>query len=153
MHTLVRRYLKTAVAFLAAGLAIGLWLVVRRELWGVWPTSHLVSAHAHAILVGFVMLLIQGVALWMFPRPEKGDTRYDPRRVEAAFWLVATGTGARVGAEVLRGALASDAAPFRWAIVLGSAAQAAGLLLFFHPMWTRIRPVGSAQREARGERF
>lgn len=153
MHTLVRRYLKTAVGFLAAGLALGLWLVARRELRGAWPSPHLVSAHAHAILVGFVMLLIQGVALWMFPRPEKGDTRYDPRRAEAAFWLVALGTAGRVGAEVLRGALASDAVALRWTIVLGSTAQAVGLLLFFHTMWTRIRPVGSAQREARGERF
>src|SRR5690348_472439 len=58
MHTLVRRYIKTAVAFLAAGLAIGGWLIVRRDLGGLAPTEYEVSAHTHAIFVGFVMMMI-----------------------------------------------------------------------------------------------
>ena len=32
MYTLVRRYIKTAIVFLLVGLAIGTWMVVRREL-------------------------------------------------------------------------------------------------------------------------
>jgi heme/copper-type cytochrome/quinol oxidase subunit 1 len=87
MHTLVRRFIKTGIAFLAAGLALGLWMLVRRELAGVWPHPYLVSAHAHAVLAGLVMFLIPGVALWLFPRAEKGDTRYQPQRVEAAYWI------------------------------------------------------------------
>src|SRR5690349_11211028 len=79
MYTLVRRFLKTAIAFLGVGLAIGGWMLVRRELWSRFPTPYEVSAHTHAILVGFVMMMILGVALWLFPRPEKGDERYDPR--------------------------------------------------------------------------
>lgn len=155
MYSLVRRYLKTAVGFLLVGLAIGFALVVRRELWGVHPAPHLTSAHAHAILVGFVMLLILGVALWLFPRPEKGDDRYRPHVAELAYWLVAGGTGVRVAAELARGVAWSawDAGWLRWAVVLGSAAQVAGLAAYFHTMWSRIRPVGSALREARGERF
>jgi hypothetical protein len=31
--------------------------------------------------------------------------------------------------------------------------QIVGILLFFYTTWTRIRPVGSATREAKGERF
>jgi hypothetical protein len=30
MHSLVRRYIKTAIAFLFIGLAIGGWMIVRR---------------------------------------------------------------------------------------------------------------------------
>lgn len=153
MYSLVRRYLKTAVAFLAAGLAIGVWLVVRRELFGAALPAHAVSAHTHAILVGFVLLLIQGVALWLFPRPDKEDTRYRPALAEAAYWLVAGGTGARVVGELARALTGSAALGLRWAVVLASVAQAAGLALYFHTMWSRIRPVGSALREARGERF
>jgi cytochrome c oxidase subunit IV len=41
----------------------------------------------------------------------------------------------------------------RWAVVLSGFAQIAGLALFFHTMWSRIRPVGSQAREAKGERF
>ncbi len=31
--------------------------------------------------------------------------------------------------------------------------QVVGLLFYFWMMWTRIRPVGSHKREAKGERF
>ncbi|MDF1506230.1 cbb3-type cytochrome c oxidase subunit I [Roseisolibacter sp. H3M3-2] len=151
MTSLVRRFLKTAIGFLAAGLALGLWMLARRELAGAYPTPYLVSAHAHAILVGFVMLMILGVALWMFPRPAKDDARYDPRAAGAAYWLVAGGTAARVAGELLRPAV--EGRWLRWGVVLAGLAQVAGLALFFHTMWTRIRPVGSQAREERGERF
>jgi cbb3-type cytochrome oxidase subunit 1 len=151
MFGLVRRFLKTAVAFLAIGLATGAWMMVRRELAGEYPSPYLVSAHTHAILVGFVMLMIQGVALWLFPRPEKGDTRYRPRMAEAAYWLVTIGTAARVAGELLRPV--SDATWLRWAVVLSGFVQILGLAAFFHTMWSRIRPLGSASREAKGERF
>ena len=84
MQPLVRRYLKTAIAFLGVGLALGVWMLVRREAWGIWPTPYLTSAHTHAILVGFVMMMILGVALWMFPRPARDDTRFRPALAEAA---------------------------------------------------------------------
>jgi heme/copper-type cytochrome/quinol oxidase subunit 1 len=151
MHSLVRRYLKTAIAFLAVGLVLGGWMLVRRELAGLFPSPYVVSAHTHAILVGFVMLMILGVALWLFPRPEKGDARYRPRAAEAAYWLVTLGTAGRVAGELLRPAVA--ASWLRWAVVLCGLAQIAGVGLFFHTMWSRIRPVGSQTREAKGERF
>ena len=153
MHSLVRRYLKTAFAFLGAGLLVGLWLVVARELGAGYVPPHAVSAHTHAILVGFVMLMIQGVALWLFPRPAKEDTRYRPALAEASYWLVTSGTAARLAGELARAATGSAAPWLRWGIVLAGAAQAAGLALFFYTMWSRVRAVGSAQREARGERF
>ena len=151
MYTLVRRFLKTAIAFLGAGLAIGGWMMARRELLGRYPTPYEVSAHTHAILVGFVMMMILGVALWLFPRPEKGDARYDPRAAEAAYWLVTLGTAGRVLGELLRPAV--TATWLRWAVVLLGFAQIAGIAVFFFTMWTRIRPVGSQTREAKGERF
>ena len=60
MPPLVRRYLKTAIGYLMFGLGLGLYMLVRRELGGVWPTLWWVSAHTHAILVGFVMMMILG---------------------------------------------------------------------------------------------
>lgn len=151
MTSLVRRFLRTAVAFLALGLALGVWMIARRELLGEAPSTYLVSAHTHAILVGFVMMMILGVALWMFPRARKGDTRYRPALAEAAYWLVTAGTAGRVAAELAR--TWSGAMALRWIVVLVGLAQAVGLVLFFATMWSRIRPVGSAGREAAGERF
>ncbi len=151
MYTLVRRFIKTGIGFLISGLALGFWMLMRRELWGEWPHPYLVSAHAHAVLVGFVMFLILGVALWLFPRAEKDDTRYRPERAEAAYWVLALGTGGRFVAEAARAWV--DAPVLRWAIVLGGAAQVVGLGIYFWTMWPRIRPVGSHLREAKGERF
>ena len=151
MYTLVRRFIKTAVAFLGVGLALGLWMIGQRELSDRFPSPYAVSAHTHAIFVGFVMLMILGVALWLFQRPEKGDTRYSPRAAEAAYWLVTLGTAGRVAGELLRMSIGS--AWLRWAVVCLGAAQVAGIGVFFYTMWSRIRPVGSKAREAQGEKF
>lgn len=151
MYTLVRRFIKTAIAFLFVGLALGGWMLIRRELWGRFPTSYETSAHTHAIFVGFIMMMILGVALWLFPRPEKSDVRYQPLLAEAAYWLLTVGTGVRVVGELLRTAV--GAAWLRWTVLLSGLVQIAALALFFYTMWSRIRPVGSQAREARGERF
>jgi heme/copper-type cytochrome/quinol oxidase subunit 1 len=151
MPSLVRRYIKTAIAFLIVGLAIGGWMIVRRELFQHGATPYEVSAHTHAIFVGFVMMMILGVALWLFPRPEKDDTRYRPALAEAAYWLLVTGTSARVVGELLR--TETDELWLRVSIVVGGLLQIAALTLYFFTMWSRIRAVGSQGREARGERF
>lgn len=151
MFTLVRRFIKTGIGFLAVGIGLGVYMLVGRELFGEWPHPYLVSAHAHAVLVGFVMFLILGVALWLFPRAEKGDRRYRPERAEAAYWLLALGTGLRLLAEVLRAWV--GAGWLGYGVVVGGLGQAAGLAVYFWTMWSRIRPVGSQVREAKGERF
>jgi heme/copper-type cytochrome/quinol oxidase subunit 1 len=151
VHSLVRRYLKTAIGFLAVGLLLGGWLMARRELAGAAPSAYVVSAHTHAIFVGFVMLTILGVALWLFPRPAKDDARYRPAVAQAAYWLVSVGTAARIVGELLR--TIDGSLWLRVGILLAGGAQITGLGLFFHTMWSRIRPLGSQTREANGERF
>ncbi len=151
MYTLVRRFIKTGVGFLAVGLVLGFWLVVQRELMGAYPHPNLVSAHAHAVLIGFVMFLILGVALWLFPRAAKDDTRYSPRRAATAYWILFIATASRFVAEAARAWV--DSRLLAWVVVLGGLGQVVGLLFYFWVMWTRIRPVGSHKREAKGERF
>ena len=151
MYSLVRRFIKTAIAFLGVGLAIGLWIMIRRELYGDFPGPYEVSAHTHAILVGFVMMMILGVALWMFPRPQREDSQYKPVLAEGAYWLVTIGTSGRVLGELLRPAV--TAGWLRWAVVVFGVAQVAGVGVFFFTMWSRIRPAGSQSRETKGERF
>lgn len=151
MHSLVRRYIKTAIGFLIIGLAIGGWMIVRRELSGAYASPYETSAHTHAIFVGFVTMMILGVALWLFPRPDKADTRYRPALAEAAYWLLTIGTAARIVGELLR--LASAALWLRAMVAASGMLQIAGVLVFFYTMWSRIRAVGSQTREAKGERF
>jgi hypothetical protein len=148
---MARRFIKTGIAFLFVGLGYGGWLLVRRELWNAWPSPYQVSAHAHVVGVGFVIFLILGVALWLFPRPARDDTRYRPARIALVWWLLAPATAARFAAEAVRPAFPGRA--LGWIILAAGAAQIAGLALYFHTMWTRIRPVGSHLREAKGEKF
>jgi hypothetical protein len=127
VHSLVRRFIKTAIAFLFTGLAIGAWMLVRR------------------------VMMILGVALWMFPRAPKDDPRYRPSWIRAAWWLATLGTAVRVAGELARPMVATRGA--RWLVVASGLAQGFGIALFFVAMWPRIRAAGSATREAQGERF
>ena len=111
----------------------------------------MLSAHTHTILVGFVMMMIMGVALWLFPRPAKDDQQYRPAFAEAAYWLLTLGTAVRTLGELVRSP--GNATWLRWAIVLASVAQVAALGAFFFTMWPRIRGLGSKLREERGEKF
>lgn len=151
MYTLVRRFIKTGIAFLFAGLLLGAWMIVRRDIQGVWPHPYLVSAHSHAVLVGFVMFLILGVALWLFPRAPKDDDRYRPERAEASYWILLVSTLSRFVAEAARAWI--DEPLLGWVVVAGSLGQIVGLAVYFWTMWPRIRPVGSHIREAKGEKF
>jgi heme/copper-type cytochrome/quinol oxidase subunit 1 len=101
--------------------------------------------------VGFVMMMILGVALWLFPRPDREDARYSPRLAELAYWLLTGGTATRVAGELLRSHV--GALWLRIVVVAAGFAQITGLAVFFYTMWTRIRPVGSRSREAKGEKF
>jgi heme/copper-type cytochrome/quinol oxidase subunit 1 len=151
VHSLVRRFLKTGIAFLASGLALGVWMMADREVRQRVPSPYLVSAHTHAILVGFVMMMILGVALWLFPRAAKEDTRYSPRTATVAYWLLATGTATRIICELLR--QSSSDGWLRAVTLFAGSLQVAGIAVFFYTMWSRIRPLGSQVREAQGERF
>jgi heme/copper-type cytochrome/quinol oxidase subunit 1 len=151
VYSTVRRFIKTGIGFLTAGLILGVYLLARRELYREWPHPYLVSAHAHAMLVGFVMFLILGVALWLFPRAEKGDERYRPERINTAYWILLVATLSRFIGELLRAW--QGWSWIGWMVLAGGLGQATGLGLYFWTMWTRIRPVGSHLREAQGERF
>ncbi|HEX3235673.1 MAG TPA: cbb3-type cytochrome c oxidase subunit I [Gemmatimonadales bacterium] len=137
MSPLVRRYLRTAIGFLLAGLGLGIWMLIRRELAGEYPTPRLISAHTHVILVGFVMMMILGVALWMFPRPERTDVQYRPAAAELAYWLLTVSTTARFIGEVVRPS--APPLPQRWVVVLAGVGQVVGLVLFFYNLLPRIR--------------
>ena len=146
MNSLVRRYLKSAVLFLTVGLTLGLWMMFVREFGG-WLPPRIRSAHTHAMLVGFVMLMITGVALWMFPRPRPDDIIFRPRLAESAWWGIAGGTALRVGLEL--GLPADASAMWRGLLVGSGALQVLGVLLFFSTMWTRIRASGAASEQRR----
>jgi len=137
MTPLVRRYTKTSLVFLAFGLGLGAYIVVSQFLLDVYPARLLVTAHAHLLLVGFTLMMVMGVATWMFPRPARDDRRYRPELAEAVYWVMTIATAARAGAEIavaIAGTLG-----LRWLIALGGLGQLAGAMLFVLNIWWRVR--------------
>ena len=137
MPPLIRRYIKTSFAFLITGLILGGYLTVGQFLLGAYPPRLVMTAHVHLLLVGFMLMLVMGVATWMFPRPAKDDARYRPELAEAVYWVMTLAT-------VLRAAAAPGAgwsgAPFlRVLVALGGLGQLLGAALFVVNMWTRVR--------------
>ena len=151
MFTTVRLFIKTGIAFLALGLGLGGYILFRREVAEVFPNPFLVSAHIHAVGVGFIMFLILGVALWLFPRAPKDDTRYRPSLVLLSYWVLMPATALRVITEILR--VGTSSATVRYLVLAAGLGQLLGLGIYFFTMWSRIRPVGSRAREKKGERF
>jgi hypothetical protein len=138
---LVRRYIKTSFVFLALGLLLGGWIIVGEFVLGVYPPRLHVTAHVHLLLVGFMLMIVMGVATWMFPRPARDDSRYRPELAEAVYWVMTLSTAVRAAAEILAPWSAGPA--LRWIIALGGLGQLAGAALFVLNMWPRIRMPGA----------
>jgi hypothetical protein len=138
---LVRRYIKTSFVFLAVGLLLGGWISLGQFVLGVYPPRLYITAHVHLLLVGFMLMIVMGVATWMFPRPARDDGRYRPGLAEAVYWVMTLSTALRATAEIL--APWSAAPGLRWLIALGGLGQLAGAGLFVLNMWPRIRMPGA----------
>jgi len=137
MPPLVRRYIKTSFVFLIAGLVLGSYVIVDELLVGTYPPRLLITAHAHLLLVGFMLMVVMGVATWMFPRPARDDTRYRPELAEAVYWLMTLSTALRATGEMILALI--GAPPLRWLIAVGGLGQLAGAALFALNMWWRVR--------------
>ena len=147
MTPLVRRYIKTSFVFLAIGLVLGTYLSVAQFVFEAYPPRLLVTTHAHLLLVGFMLMIVMGVATWMFPRPARDDARYRPELAEAVYWVMTLATALRTLAEIV---VAPRGVPWlRWVIAIGGLGQLAGALLFVLNMWWRVRMPPAAGPAAR----
>ena len=139
---LVRRYVKTSFIFLVAGMLLGGYATIEVNVRGrgvPWP---LITAHVHLLLVGFVLMLIFGVATWMFPRPARDDARYRPGLAEAIYWVLTISTAGRALGELSAAAAGQRGAS--WLAAIGGAGQLVATLLFVVNMWVRVRMPPSA---------
>ena len=136
MPPLIRRYVKTSFVFLLAGLVLGAYVTVGQAV-SAYPPRLFVTAHVHLLLVGFMLMMVMGVATWMFPRPARHDRRYRPELAETVYWVMTVSTAVRAAAELSAPLLAMPWLPF--VIALGGLGQVAGAGLFVLIMWWRVR--------------
>lgn len=151
MFSTVRYYIKTSLIFLLVGLLTGIYMSYSKYVLenGVHP--EMISAHTHIILIGSVMMMIMGVALWFFPRAEKEDKRYNPKLILIVYWMMSASTSLRYIFQVTASFVYTE-----WIncmVTIFSTLQVISFILFFYSMWGRIRSVGSHLREAKGEKF
>jgi cbb3-type cytochrome oxidase subunit 1 len=144
MSDLVRRFVKTSFGFLVLGLVLGGYLVVAQFVLGLYPSRLLVTAHVHLLLVGFVLMLVMGVATWMFPRPAQGEARYRPELAEAVYWLITAATAVRAAAEVVLAVTGGSG--LGWLIAAGGVGQVVAAFLFVLNIWWRVRMPPAAGR-------
>ena len=133
----MRRYIKTSFVFLLAGLLIGAWISTAQFLLDRYPPRLLTTAHAHLLLVGFMLMIVMGVATWMFPRPARDDRRYRPELAEAVYWTMTAATVVRATSEIVGGLAPAPA--WRLAIAAGGLGQLVATALFVVNMWARVR--------------
>jgi len=151
MFTTVRYFVKTSIIFLAVGILTGLYMSFAKNVLKTGFGYELIAAHTHVILVGSVMMMIMGVALWFFPRAAKKDKRYNPDLILIVYWMMTIATSLRFISQVVMSLYY-----VQWisiTVTITSTFQVIAMLLFFYSMWGRIRPVGSQYREAKGEKF
>ena len=139
---LVRRYIKTSLIFLVAGLLLGGYLVVAEFVVGRYPPRLFITAHVHLLLVGFMLMIVMGVATWMFPKPAAASARYRPGLAEAVYWIMTLSTALRAAGEVTAPFVASPG--LRLLIAAASLGQLLGAALFVLNMWSRVRMPGGA---------
>lgn len=97
-------------------------------------------------------MMIMGVALWFFPRPDKEDKLYKPVLILVTYYVMTVSTSIRFICQVLS-AFVIAGELLKILLVISSVGQFLGMILFFISMWGRIRSVGSHIRESKGERF
>lgn len=139
MFELSRRYIKTGFFFFVVGLILGLYMIISKYILGNWPSPRFITAHVHVLLFGFIVSIIMGVAMWMFPRPQS-EKHYSARLAEIIYWFLTLGTAIRFISEVTISYMTLTI--LKWLIVLGGVSQVLAGLLFVYNVWTRIRPVG-----------
>jgi uncharacterized protein involved in response to NO len=150
MISISRYFIKTSILCFSLGMSCGIWQYGHHAFG--WETPYTITmAHSHVILIGGMVNMIIGVAVWLFPRSKKGYKFYDPNIIWATYLILTASTITRFCAELLAGITMNQS----W-LVIGfwtSTIQLITLAVIFSQLWDRVRSKGSYIREAAGETF
>lgn len=132
MEPFVRRFIRASLVWLGVGVLIGLSM-------SFWPGAALVyrPAHLHANLLGFVSMMIFGVAYHVIPR-FTGRPLHRPQLASVHLWVANLGLALMVGGWLARGAGLGSGTGL---LHPGAALSAAGAGLFIFNIWRTLEPL------------
>jgi cytochrome c oxidase cbb3-type subunit 1 len=130
MDWFVRAFLKSSLAWLAAGVSLGIAMAVHPS-WAVYRT-----ARFHMNLLGFVAMMIFGVAYHVIPR-FSGHPLHSRRLAVAQWWLGNVGLFVFVLGFVLL-PQTMYATPARIVMGAGGLLTGAGAYVFVYNIWRTI---------------
>lgn len=128
MDWFARRFLKSSLAWLGAGVTLGVAMAIRPALIVYRP------AHMHINLLGFVAMMIFGVAYHVIPR-FTGHTLHDRRLAGIHWWAANAGLALFVLGFIARPNVPAVAPAL---LAAGGLASAAGAYLFIYNLWRTI---------------
>jgi len=143
----IRLYIKTSLVFFILTFASGAFFMLANALYRLPMPRDLLLLHAHLGFVGWLGLMVMGVAWWMFPlrrdvyQETKG--RYHLPTAYAVYYLVVGGLFLRVIGEPWFWRTGHSFA--RFLLVLSALAQLAGVSGFVVGVWHRVRAVGDSR--------
>lgn len=142
MEWFVKAFVKASLAWLALAVTLGVGMAVH-PIWVVYR-----PAHMHMALLGFVTMMIYGVAYHVIPR-FTGFALHSRRAAGAHWWISNAGLMLMVVGFVLR----PHAAPLSTPILgVGGTLSALGAYTFAYVLWrTMDGPAGMRRASARAQ--
>ena len=128
MTSYVRRFIRSSLFWLGVGVVLGVWMAA-------WPAAvQYRPAHMHANLLGFVSMMIFGVAYHVIPRFTGAPLRSEPLAL-AHVWIANGGLALMVAGWIAR---AHALGAWRSLLVAGGLLSATGAFLFIYNIWRTL---------------
>jgi len=128
MEWFVKAFLKASLAWLTLGVSLGVGMAAHPA----WIVHR--PAHMHMVLLGFVTMMIYGVAYHVIPR-FTGFPLHSRRAAMAHWWIANAGLALMVCGFAARAAGASFAIPV---LATGGVLSALGAYTFAYVLWRTI---------------
>ena len=138
MEWFVKAFLKASLAWLGVGVTLGIAMAIH-PAWTVYRT-----AHFHMNLLGFVAMMIFGVAYHVLPR-FAGHPLRSHKLAKAHWWLANAGLVLMASGFVL---VARGVATAWVVVAVGGVSSAAGAYAFIYNLWRTLDGPLKARRAA-----
>ena len=128
-------FIRASLVYLLVGITIGLIMALPGGY--AWLTAVALGtpsiAHAHALLPGFMLMMVMGTAYHIFPR-FTGNPIKSQRLVWINFWACQIGVAGMVSGFLFRGLVP-------WLMPTGAIIQTVGMALFAFNMLQVVKPL------------